>query len=69
MLREWWRYAPGDKERALAVPNPCQSTGAWYLEPTPMVGQPKQCCLPAWHASTDLEWSGDPGKDHHLLTI
>jgi len=38
MLREWWRYAPGDGERALTYANPCQSTGMWYLEPTPMVG-------------------------------
>ena len=37
MLREWWRYSPGDRERALTYANPCQSTGAWYLEPTPMV--------------------------------
>lgn len=31
MWVETWRYPPG----LPLVPNPCQSTGVWYLEPTP----------------------------------
>ncbi len=37
VLREFWRYGPGDAERALHSQNPCASTGTWYLEPTPVV--------------------------------
>ncbi|PRW44369.1 putative dolichyl pyrophosphate Glc1Man9 c2 alpha-1,3-glucosyltransferase [Chlorella sorokiniana] len=36
VLREFWRYGPGDAERALHSQNPCASTGTWYLEPTPV---------------------------------
>jgi hypothetical protein len=32
MLREWWAIRKGTTR--LQVPNPCQSTGLWYLQPT-----------------------------------
>ena len=34
MLREWWAIRKGTTR--LQVPNPCQSTGLWYLQPTPI---------------------------------
>ena len=35
MLREWWRFEGGDSASALAVHEPCASTGLLFVKPTP----------------------------------
>ena len=58
VLREFWRYGPGDAERALFSQNPCASTGVWYLEPSPMVRLP----LDAIRMSLCISWHAVPAE-------